>query len=184
MSLCSGYIPFGPLKVGTSFLVYTNILVISRSDLSSKVMGQGQMNYISHYTCLYSTEACSEGQSQVKAGQGFLMSRSYQGQMTKLHVSLKCFRDVLRSVHTWNLLGMSCSLNTTRVHSHLLFGLILSGLKYSINGLFTYFLWLPELNSSRNRYSSRLINRRCGCTLRADGTSSAENHSQVFLSLP
>ena len=68
MSVCSRYIPFGPLKVGTSFLVYTNILVISRSDLSSKVLGQGQMNYISHYTYLYSTEACSEGQGQVKVG--------------------------------------------------------------------------------------------------------------------
>ena len=65
MSVCSGYIPFGPLKVGTSFLVYTNILVIFRSDLSSKVLGQGQMNYKSHYTCLYSTEACSEGQGHV-----------------------------------------------------------------------------------------------------------------------
>ena len=76
--------------------------------------------------------------------------------------------SVLRSIHTCDLLDVNYSLDgglycTKWVHSHLLFGQLLPGLKFN-NGLCTHFSRLCGLKSTRN--SSRLINRRCEQTLK------------------
>ena len=76
--------------------------------------------------------------------------------------------SALGSIHTCDLLDVNDSLDgglycTKWVHSHLLFGQLLPGLKFN-NGLCTHFSRLCGLKSTRN--SSRLINRRCEQTLK------------------
>ena len=48
------------LKLGTSFLVYSYILTISRSSLSIKSLGQGpgQMKNLHFFTCYFCMHVC------------------------------------------------------------------------------------------------------------------------------